>query len=209
MEEKINPTPEAGHPEVPPVVEDLPAPQRKRSRKWLVLAGILVVFLAAAAFFGARLLRTPGSLQSLQEGKLGMVLNGGPGGARGISLHLNPAKELPTTQPTTNGLFVKRQDQSIFIGTGKVTMSAKAGPGGSDVSSNYDGPVVEVVITHATKVYQDITDMTPPGDQKSGDFTLQQVVKPGSLDDLGTNSMVTVWGQKQGDRFIADVIVFR
>lgn len=70
-----------------------------------------------------------------------------------------------------------------------------------------DGPQVEVVVTHDTLIYKDVTDMPAP---KSGSDVqvLAQVVEPGSLDDLNENSIVTMWGQKQGDRTIADVIVY-
>jgi hypothetical protein len=38
---------------------------------------------------------------------------------------------------------------------------------------------------------------------------LQQVVQPGSLDDISANSMVQAWGEKQGERLVARVLVFR
>ena len=66
-----------------------------------------------------------------------------------------------------------------------------------------------MVINHQTRIYQDITEMPEPDKAENGVVNAQQVVKDGSLDDLGANSMVTVWGEKQGDRFIAKVIVFR
>jgi hypothetical protein len=45
-----------------------------------------------------------------------------------------------------------------------------------------------------------------PGEE--GNTRIQQVVAPGSLDDLTTQTMITVWGRKVGDRVIADVIAF-
>jgi hypothetical protein len=36
---------------------------------------------------------------------------------------------------------------------------------------------------------------------------LLQVVAPGSLDDLGANSIITAWGSRQGDRITADVLL--
>jgi hypothetical protein len=42
----------------------------------------------------------------------------------------------------------------------------------------------------------------------NGSPTIQQVVQPGTLDDLGQDSMITVWGQKTGNRIIADVLVY-
>lgn len=186
------------------------------SKKWMIIGGILFVFLAAAVFLGAQLLKPPTTAEGENGGGPGLIMmggKGGPGGAKSVRIQLTPAPELPTEQPITSGLFVKREDQSIFIGTGNVRMTAKKQAGSNspdDISSNYDGPVVEVVISHETKVYQDATDMTPPDESNnSGVVTMQQVVKPGSLDDVGKNSMITVWGEKHGDRIDAKAIIFR
>jgi hypothetical protein len=46
-------------------------------------------------------------------------------------------------------------------------------------------------------------DGPPPEGQK-----IQQTVEEGSLDDVGQSSMLTVWGKKTGDRFIAEVLVY-
>jgi hypothetical protein len=186
----------------------------KRSKKWWIIGALLVIFLGAAAFLGARLLRPPD--QTSSGGDMRFSISGGGGqvaAQRSVRLNLKPAPEIPTEAPTISGLFVRREDQSIFIGTGRVQLAIRVGPGGSGSgegpSSSYDGPVMEVVVNHETKIYQDITDIMPP-DQAEGDtLTLQQEVKPGSLDDLGSNSMVTVWGEKRGDRYIARVITFR
>jgi hypothetical protein len=37
---------------------------------------------------------------------------------------------------------------------------------------------------------------------------IQQVVEAGSLDEVGQNSMIMVWGRKTGNRFIADVLLY-
>ncbi len=182
-----------------------------RSKKWVIIGGILIVFLAAAVFLGARLLRPQNPAGVGGQGGMFFSSKGGAGGGKTVRISMIPAKELPQEKSSTAGLFVRREDQSIFIGTGNVRMTAmKSSSGaGSNVSGHYDGPVVEVVVNHQTKVYQDITEMPGPDQAKDGVVQTQQVIKPGSLDDLGSNSMVTVWGDKQGDRYIAKVVVFR
>jgi hypothetical protein len=220
MEDNQSLTPSQETPPValenPPAEEDNP-PAPGRSIKWFIIGGVLVIFLAAAAFLGARLLK-PAALDKGGGSGPMLVMKGGPGGGasqKSLRLDIDPAPELPKENPTTNGIFVRREDQSIFIGTGNLRMmfkkSANNSGGEGETSSSYDGPVVEVVSNHETKVYQDITDMTPPDPSTTsgGTFKVKQVLKPGSLDDLGKNSMVTMWGDKQGDRFIARVIVFR
>lgn len=183
-------TPETAQSPVPaPSDTEEPIGKRNRSVKWLIVGGGLVVFLALAAFLGARLLQ-PQAAGSSGRGQMTFSSNG-----KSVRLDLIPAKELPQETSATAGLFIRREDQSIFIGTGKISAVAAAGHGGSSVTSSYDGPVVEVVITHDTHIYQDITDMDPGNidDAKNGsEVKIQQVVKPGSLDDLGPNSIVSV-----------------
>jgi hypothetical protein len=119
-----------------------------------------------------------------------------------------PAKELPQTPADVKGLFDHRQDNSIFIGTGKVTIDVSRDPSGHvETSSDHDGPVVEIVVTSQTKMYKDVTmrqfDGPPPEGQK-----IQQVLEPGSSSEIGQASMITVWGKKTGDRFIAEIVVY-
>lgn len=175
----------------------------------LIVGGIvlLVVLLGSAAFVGGRLLNG--------QGLPGLSL-GGPflrGGGNGNQVRINvgdiqPAKELPQTPADVHGLFDHRQDNSLFVGTGQVMISVKKDPGGKvETSSQHDGPTVEVVVTPQTTIYQDVTmkqfDGPPPEGQK-----IQQVVEPGTLDEVGENSMITAWGRKTGDRFIADLLVY-
>lgn len=222
MEDDLNinsqPAAPEDSPEIPAVLtdqmedeeEEISPRHKSLSKKWLIIGGVLLVFLAAAAFLGARLLKPPSTANGEGNGS-GLVFKGGPGGGKSVRLNMLPAPELPKDKSAKSGLFVRREDQSIFIGTGNVRMAVRKSSSAnapSDVSSHYDGPVVEVVVTHETKIYQDITEMTPP-DSSKGEVTLQQVVKPGSLDDLGANMLVQVWGDKQGDRIVASTIVYR
>ncbi len=214
MEENLTPTPSQETPVAQPAPEEEALPVKPtRLKKWFIIGGALVIFLALAAFLGARLLKPQGAANAAGGGGMFFSSKGGPGGAKSVRINMIPAQEVPQTKADAAGLFVRREDQSIFIGTGNVRMLAKPGSGGSsDVSGSYDGPVVEVVVTHETKVYQDLTDMNPGNleNVKNGsEMKIQQVVKPGSLDDLGKNSLVSVWGDKQGDRYIAKVVVFR
>jgi hypothetical protein len=184
------------HPEIKieeasPVVEPTP----KKHSGWIISGIVLVIFLAGAAFLAGKLLNRPASYA---PGKGGMMFNN-------VQIELTPAPELPTTPPKTTGVFVSRQDNSISIGTGKVVTNASPG---SSLRTAFDGPIVEVVMTHDTLIYKDTTDMPEPREGSAAQV-VAQVVEPGSLDDLGANTMVTVWGEKQGDRIIAGVIVYR
>jgi hypothetical protein len=141
------------------------------------------------------------------EGPGGNIISvEGPGGEQQtFKLDVKPAQELPASRPDEAGIFVERKDNSVFIGTGEVTVMAKAEPGQEpQVDTNFTGPKVEVVISGNTVVYKDTTQLDPedPGAQ------VQQTVELGTIDEITEQSSISVWGRKAGDRIIADVIVF-
>jgi hypothetical protein len=122
---------------------------------------------------------------------------------------IKPAPELPQTPADARGTFVRREDRSIYVGTGQITFAAGGGAGqsGPQTSSSSDGPIVEVVVNQDTEVFRDTTEMPGIG-QSGGVQEVQQTVEPGSIDDIGENSIVQVWGRKTGDRIVAEVLVY-
>lgn len=176
-----------------------------KNRK-LVIGGItLIILLAGAAFVGARMFNG----QGLPGISPGMFLAGS--NRNGVHIErddIQPAKELPQTPADVDGIFDHRQDNSIFVGTGNFAVRIQAdGSGKVETGSHYDGPLIEIVVTSQTKIYEDVTmqqfNGPPPEGQK-----IQQVLEPGSSDGIGESSGVTVWGKKTGDRIIADVLVY-
>ena len=201
--------PEMQQPELPPTP--------KSKKHWLIVgAVVLVLILAGAAFMAGRL------MTSRQQSSLnGLTIAGGPGlngapamiqggsittGGSGSSINLTPAPELPTLQPDISGVFVKRTDSSFFIGTGMTSVAVMGSSSGQSIDPqvSYDGPSYEIVMTKNTLIYRETTPMTP---DTTASF-IQQTVAPGSLNDLNTMSMVSVWGKKTGDRYVADVILY-
>ena len=178
----------------------------QNKKRLFVILGILVVVLGAAAFIGGRMLNG-------KVGPLGLGLPmGGGGDMMSISVQITPAAELPTTEPQTRGLFVERKDNSIFVSAismdagGKGVVVQAGGDDGeiSVAGPKPDGPKKEVVITNETTIYLENTDLgePKPGENK----VIQQTVTEGSLDDLASQSFVTVWGRKSGDRIIAEIL---
>ena len=86
-----------------------------------------------------------------------------------------------------------------------IERSESGGDGEPSISGpKPDGPKKEVVITSETTIYLENTEFPDP---KSGEeVVIQQSVTEGSLDDLTSQSFVTVWGRKSGDRIIAEVL---
>jgi hypothetical protein len=177
------------------------------NKKYFIFFAVILV-VAAAAFVGGRML----------NGQIGASLGflpflGGQDGMMASSIELLPAAELPTARPDITGSFAERKDNSIFVQAFSMdgtTSSMSGGSTGAVVAvgsaPTNDGPKVEVVVTNETKIYRDSTDFGKP--QPGKNTTIQQTVEPGSLDDLHAQTMVTVWGRKNGDRIIADVLSY-
>ena len=177
-----------------------------QNKKQFVILGILIVVVGAAAFIGGRMLN--GKVGPLG---FGMPMGGG-GDMRSVSIQITPAPELPTTKPETLGLFVERNDNSIILssvsmdagGEGVVVVNGGGeAMAGSPMENN--GPKVEVIISNETTIYLETTQ--PPSAPTAGETQVwQQTVAEGSLDDLTSQSFVTVWGRKTGDRVIAEIL---
>jgi len=178
-----------------------------QNKKLIAIMSIIVVLVGAAAFLGGRLLNG-------RVGPLGFGMPGG-NGMVSISVQVTPAQELPATKPDVTGLFVERKDKSIFVseismdaGGKGVVLQVDAGGGGDGGPSisgpKANGPKKEVVISNETTIYLENTDLgqPKPGENK----VIQQTVTEGSLDDLTSQSFLTVWGRKSGDRIIAEVL---
>jgi len=186
-------------------------------RLTLIIGGIgSVLLVAGAVFVGARLLNSSEKEVGGTGNELMIVNEGGGSGPVAFSLDIKPAPELPQAPPEVGGLFVRREDNSIFVGTGEIEFAVEVDPatGERQTSSNYSGPVLEIVVTSDTAIYRDETKMPSLGpNAASGDQTVQQVVKPvDSLEELGENTKNTeiqVWGERRGDRVVAQVFVYR
>jgi hypothetical protein len=186
-----------------------------------VIGGVMVLaLLAGGAFMAGRMLTGKSPLSAGPGGNGGnfMVAQGGPGGgeARQISLNIEPAAELPQTEADIQGLFQSRSDNSLMIGTGNIQMMMTMGEDGkAESSANFDGPIVEVVVTGDTIIYEDTTEhlLGGPGEMppaENGEVTIQQIVTlVDSLESILKDAEVTVWGVRSGDRIIAHTLVYR
>jgi hypothetical protein len=184
--------------------------QNMQNKKLIFIMGVLILVVGAAAFLGGRMLNG-------NVGPLGMFGLRGKGDMMSFSINVIPAEELPKTPPELMGLFVERKDKTLVI----QSLSLKGGAGGVVVEKSKgeavagtrldaeSGPQVEVVVTNETIIYRETTHIDGPPDVKSGETqTIQQTVEESTLDELTSESMVTVWGRKSGDRIIADVLFY-
>ena len=169
-------------------------------KRILLVGGVVLLLLAGAAFVGARLLNG----QGLQLPN-GQTINFGfaSGNAKSCEVSRILAPELPGPPLMRRAVLVRRQDHSLFIGVPVRNVNVK--PNGTvSQTDGFDGPVIEVVITHDTKVYQDVTFQR----YSAICGEIQQMVAPGNLDDIVGGTTFLVWGEQNDDRVLATNLVY-
>ena len=198
-------------------MEDLSAQNNKKNlTPWIIGGILLVVLFAAAAFIAGRMLNR--QVEALSEG---------------IEVDFSDAEEIPQTAPEIVGLVAAVDGDTLTIQEFNMNnMLGMIGETGVVVQSieienpedmdelpvpefvGADGPVTEIVITHDTEIYRDTTfgeiAIIADGDTMP-EFPdeIKIKVEPGNVDEIGTHSMVTVWGERSGDLVIASVILFQ
>ncbi len=197
--------------------------------KYIVIGVVVILLLGGAAFVAGRLLQKSAQAEEGPQGMIGP--NGeviGPGisssvsdgsGARvssgSVSVEMEPAPELPEREPEAMGQLKSVEDNSLFvkdIGGGGMIVAASGEDGEITIDSPGSegaGTEVEIVVTQDTQIYREVTEMPGP-EAMSADTpaTIQQKVELITLNDIGDNGLVTAWGQKRGDRLVAEVILY-
>lgn len=186
---------------------------------WITATLFLLTILIAAGVVAWQLLGPPAQQAAASEepvasaGQRVIAISRDTGdGPINVRIFTEPAEELPDRPADTGGAFLRREDDSIFVGTGNIELEVEVNTatGVDEVNLSSDGPEVEVVVTRDTILYEDITDMDEAfADGESGDKILQQRLRPGSLEEIGENMEIQAWGRLQGDRIIAEVLVYR
>jgi len=168
-----------------------------QNKKLYLSLGLVIVLIGIAAFVAGRLL----------NGQVGNVGLGGPNaGQVSISIdEITPAPELPRRKGDITGSFVERKDSTIVVQA--VTFGAGVGgvSGDAPMAEN-SGIRVEIVITAQTKIYKDVTQFPAPVNGEV--HNVQQAAAEGTLDELSTQTFITVWGRRSGDRIIADTLFY-
>ena len=198
-------------------MEELTTQNNKKIRTPWIIGGVLIVLLfAAAAFIGGHLLNKEAEASS-----------------GGIEINFTDAEEIPKTDPELVGLVTALDGDTFtvqefsmnntlgMIGESGVIVQSIEIENPEDMDELHvpefvgaDGPVTELVITHDTEIYRDTTfgeiAIIADGDTMP-EFPdeIKIKVEPGNADEIGTHSMVTVWGERSGDRVIASVILFQ
>jgi hypothetical protein len=171
-------------------IGESPSP-RKPVSPYLIASGLIVV-LAVVAFVAVRYMNAGGG-SSMGDERLGG--------------NLIQSEELPETEPQTMGVLVERNDNMMIVAPADSIHIMAPGPnqeGEPKMEADYVGDKVEVVISNETTIYQDVTPMNMENAHKD----IQQVLELSTIDAISPESVITVWGRKNGDRIVADVVLF-
>ena len=136
-----------------------------------------------------------------------------------LNIDTLPAPEVPQTKPDAFGVLLSVDEDGLTIGTGSIELDLEVtilqgGDPDRQIVLSHDGPDLKVVLTPDTAIFRENTEM--PGRDlgaavfQSGRIVVQQIVSPvDSIDGLGGNIEVQVWGTEQGDVLVAEVLVYR
>jgi hypothetical protein len=183
---------------------EVPGKTPAKSKHGLIVAGVIVVaMLMGAAFIGGQLLN-----RSNMPAEGGNMMLSGPGGEQTVSVQIERSKELPDAEPDVVGLYSRRVDQSLFVTDANLDrmMVMIDDKGKVTTSSEGSGQTIEIVVTKDTQLYRDATAPDPSQPMQGG--AIQQKLEPGSLDEVGENSIIMAWGERRGERLVASVLMY-
>lgn len=184
----------------------------KRTILILGIALVVTAVLAGGAYFGVRMLRAPEPASTGGSGRTIQIVTDTGSGPVPMNVHFEPAPELPDRPAEVAGVFLRRQDNSLFVGTGAIELQVEVNNDERVAKLSSDGPEVEVVLTRDTIVYKETTEwsLSEEDTSKGGEKVIPQTVTRTELpEDLGGNIEMQVWGTKRGDRVTAEVVVYR
>ncbi|WP_420631338.1 hypothetical protein [Candidatus Leptofilum sp.] len=172
---------------------------------------VVIVLLAGGAYTAVQLLTAqenpnlPAGAQVLEDG-----FDDGSGNLITVRTILLPAPELPTDKFAAEGIFLRQEDNSYYVGTGDSSVNINLGSDTPELFVGHSGPEVEVVVSRDTIFYEDITDVGLASESsESKEQTLQQVIRQVEPPtDLQRGSSLMVWGERRGDRVVATILLF-
>jgi hypothetical protein len=175
-------------------------------RTVLIVSGIavLVAMLGGAAYVAGRMWGTDAPADDVLAGASRVASSGGADRSATMLAEIERAGELPQRSPDTKGVFIRREDNRIFVSCGSQGIMYTLD---GEVTSTGETTEVEVVATGETAVYKDVTQERLGAGPPSGG-TIEQKLDPGQVEEIGKNSVVMAWGEKRGDRLVAEVLVY-
>lgn len=168
---------------------------------------VLVLLLAGGAFTAVNLLTAKSDSEAPGTMITQDVFDDGSGNPVSVTTIIEPSPDLPQEDFAGVGIFLREVDNSYFIGTGNISLNIEVINGDTSTVRDHSGPEVEVVVGRDTVVYKDVTEVDPTPTESGERRYVQEIVQIDKPDELSEGANIVVWGDKTGDRIIADVIV--
>ena len=172
---------------------------------------VVILLLAGGAYTAVQLLTAqedpnlPSGAMVLEDG-----FDDGSGNLITVRTILLPAPELPTDEYAAEGVFLRQEDNSYYIGTGDSSVNINLGSDEPELFLEHSGPEVEVVVNRDTIFYEDITEVGLASEaSESKEQTLQQEIRQVEPPaDLQRGASMMVWGERRGDRVVPTIVLF-
>ncbi len=80
--------------------------------------------------------------------------------------------------------------------------------GETSTAVDHSGPEIEVVANHDTQFYRDVTKVSFTAAESKEQTLHQEIVLVEKPETMPAGATFQTWGEKSGDRVIADIIVY-
>ena len=132
-----------------------------------------------------------------------------------VRLVFEDAPEIPDSRPDAFGLYLGRAGDTVTLGSGSIEISADIEIVNDqepvkNVHASHDGAEITFQVTDQTRYLRDTTERPEltPELIKQGQVTVPGTTAPGSLEEMGPDSVVRVWGTSQDGILTADLVVY-
>ncbi|MDX1415079.1 MAG: hypothetical protein R3293_12860 [Candidatus Promineifilaceae bacterium] len=179
----------------------------------IVIVGLILMvgfILVAGGFTAVRLMSAGDGERDLPAGAMVFedVMDDGSGNPVTVKTVILPASELPQRPSEASGVLVKQEDNSYFVGTGSVSVSINVVNGETSTAVEHSGPEIEVVAQRDTQYYRDVTEVSFESAESKEQTLQQEVILVDQPAEMPSGANMQVWGEKRGDRVVADIIVY-
>ena len=183
------------------------------NRKMLGIVGIglLLIILGAGAYTAVKLTAAQDKPEAgLPAGAMVFedVMDDGTGNPVTVKTIILPAEGLPERPSEAGGVLVKQVDNSYFVGTGSISVNISVVNGETSTAVDHSGPEIEVVTNRDTQFYRDVTKVSFTAAESKEQTLQQEIVLVEQPETMPAGANMQVWGEKRGDRVIAEIVVY-
>ncbi|MEM7799647.1 MAG: hypothetical protein AAF633_10700 [Chloroflexota bacterium] len=183
------------------------------------IVGAAVLALAPGAFQSdAALAQQDGGSERVLEIAVEEVIEDGDGNVERYGGLVEVIQEMPegltSGSPSVDGIFKSQDGNALTVGTGNISVEVEIEQINDQepvkaVSAAHSGPEVKVIVGDSTEILFETTSEPKPTREE---VEVGQMVQPrsfeaGSLDDLGEDTLIQVWGTLENGTVAATQII--